>query len=102
MIVKKQMECRLAGETEILGENLPSATFVHHKIPTAELGYPKLTQWNRVFIENVRETQSEYLHVGFKVLTTVITGSSILWGKTSCRLLKVAWNLDYKELYPRR
>jgi hypothetical protein len=33
MIVEKQMECRLAGETEVLGENLPSATFVHHKIP---------------------------------------------------------------------
>jgi hypothetical protein len=30
MIVEKQMECRLAGETEVLGENLP---FVHHKIP---------------------------------------------------------------------
>jgi hypothetical protein len=23
MIVKKQMECRLAGETEVLGENMP-------------------------------------------------------------------------------
>jgi hypothetical protein len=35
MIVEKQMECRLAGETEVLGEkkNCPSATFVHHKIP---------------------------------------------------------------------
>jgi hypothetical protein len=33
MIVEKQMESRLAGETEVLGENLPSATFVHHKIP---------------------------------------------------------------------
>jgi hypothetical protein len=33
IIMEKQMECRLAGETEILGENLPSATFVHHKIP---------------------------------------------------------------------
>jgi hypothetical protein len=34
MIVEKQMECRLAGETEVLGENTcPSATFVHHKIP---------------------------------------------------------------------
>jgi hypothetical protein len=31
MIVEKQMKCRLAGETEVLGENLP--TFVHHKIP---------------------------------------------------------------------
>jgi hypothetical protein len=33
MIVEKQMECRLAGETEVLGENLPNATFFHHKIP---------------------------------------------------------------------
>jgi hypothetical protein len=34
MIVEKQMECRLAGETEVLGEKTcPSATFVHHKIP---------------------------------------------------------------------
>jgi hypothetical protein len=33
MIVEKQMECRLAEETKVLGENLPSATFVHHKIP---------------------------------------------------------------------
>jgi hypothetical protein len=33
MIVEKQVECRLAEETEVLGENLPNATFVHHKIP---------------------------------------------------------------------
>jgi hypothetical protein len=34
MIVEKQMECTLAGETEDLGEKLcPSATFVHYKIP---------------------------------------------------------------------
>jgi hypothetical protein len=33
MIVEKQIKCRLAKETEVLGENLPSATFVHHKIP---------------------------------------------------------------------
>jgi hypothetical protein len=31
MIVEKQMECRLAGETEFLGENLPQRHFVHHK-----------------------------------------------------------------------
>jgi hypothetical protein len=31
MIVEKQMKCRLAGETEVLGEILH--TFVHHKIP---------------------------------------------------------------------
>jgi hypothetical protein len=34
IIVEKQMECRLAGETEVLGEKTcPRATFVHHKIP---------------------------------------------------------------------
>jgi hypothetical protein len=27
MIVEKQMECRLAGETEVLGENLPQRNF---------------------------------------------------------------------------
>jgi hypothetical protein len=27
MIVEKQMECRLAGETEVLGENLPQHNF---------------------------------------------------------------------------
>jgi hypothetical protein len=30
MIVEKQMECRMAGESEALGENLPQR---HHKIP---------------------------------------------------------------------
>jgi hypothetical protein len=29
MIVEKRMECRLAGETEVLGENLPQ----HHFCP---------------------------------------------------------------------
>jgi hypothetical protein len=27
LIVEKQMECRLAGETEVLGENLPQRQF---------------------------------------------------------------------------
>jgi hypothetical protein len=31
MIVEKQIECRLAGETEVLGGNLPQRHFVHHK-----------------------------------------------------------------------
>jgi hypothetical protein len=35
MIVEKQMECRLAGETAKFSseKTCPSATFVHHKIP---------------------------------------------------------------------
>jgi hypothetical protein len=49
MIVEKLMECRLAGETEVLGENLP-----HHKIPhdqtrawtrAAAVGSRWLTAW---------------------------------------------------------
>jgi hypothetical protein len=35
MIVEKQMECRLAGETEVIGENLPQReTHIYkHKVP---------------------------------------------------------------------
>jgi hypothetical protein len=33
MIVEKQRECRLAGETEVLGENLPQRRFCPSKIP---------------------------------------------------------------------
>jgi hypothetical protein len=31
MIVEQSVELELAGETEILGENLPQCHFVHHK-----------------------------------------------------------------------
>jgi hypothetical protein len=34
MIVEKQIECRLAGETEILGENLPHRHFCPSQNPT--------------------------------------------------------------------
>jgi hypothetical protein len=34
MIVEKQMECRLAGETEVLGENLPQLHFCPSQNPT--------------------------------------------------------------------
>jgi hypothetical protein len=34
MIVEKQMECRLAGETEVLGENLPQRQFCPSQNPT--------------------------------------------------------------------
>jgi hypothetical protein len=32
MIVEKQTECRLAGETVVLGETCPSATFAHRAL----------------------------------------------------------------------
>jgi hypothetical protein len=34
MIVEKQMECRWAGETEVLGENLPQRHFCPSQNPT--------------------------------------------------------------------
>jgi hypothetical protein len=34
MIVDKQMECILAGETEVLGENLPQRLFCPSQNPT--------------------------------------------------------------------
>jgi hypothetical protein len=34
MIVEKQMECRLEGETEVLGENLPQRHFCPSQNPT--------------------------------------------------------------------
>jgi hypothetical protein len=34
MIMEKQMECKLAGETEVLGENLPQRHFCPSQNPT--------------------------------------------------------------------
>jgi hypothetical protein len=34
MIVEKQMECTLSGETEVLGENLPQCHFCPPQNPT--------------------------------------------------------------------
>jgi hypothetical protein len=55
MIVEKQIECRLARETEVLGQKTcPKATFVHHKMPRDQIrvwtravavGSRRLTAW---------------------------------------------------------
>jgi hypothetical protein len=46
MIVEQSVEWELAGETEVLGEDLPQCRFVHHKTdmtwPGLELESP---QW---------------------------------------------------------
>jgi hypothetical protein len=54
VIVEQLVEWRLAGETEVLGENLPQRHFVHHKShmtrPWLEpqagaVGSQRLTAW---------------------------------------------------------
>jgi hypothetical protein len=55
MIVEKQMECRLAEETEVLGENVPQRHFCPSQNPTwpdpglnpapAAVGSRRLTAW---------------------------------------------------------
>jgi hypothetical protein len=54
MIMEQFVEWRLAGETEVLGENLPQRHFVHHKSHmtrpgleprTAAMGSQRLTAW---------------------------------------------------------
>jgi hypothetical protein len=53
MMMEKLVEWWLAGETEVLGENLPQCRFVHHKpdMPAwtrtraAAVGNQRLTAW---------------------------------------------------------
>jgi hypothetical protein len=54
MIVEQLVDWRLAGETEVLGENLPPRHFVHHKSHmtrpgleprAATVGSQRLTAW---------------------------------------------------------
>jgi hypothetical protein len=49
MIVEKQMECRLAGETEALGENLLSITKSHMTRPGFE---PEPPRWGIGVLSN--------------------------------------------------
>jgi hypothetical protein len=46
MIMESMMECRLAGETEVLGENLPQCHFGPSQNPTCPPGFePGPPRW---------------------------------------------------------
>jgi hypothetical protein len=46
MIVESMMECKLAGETEVLGENLPQRHFCRSQNPTCPPGFePGPPRW---------------------------------------------------------
>jgi hypothetical protein len=46
MIVESMMECRLAGETEVVGENLPQRHFCPSQNPTYPTGFePAPPRW---------------------------------------------------------
>jgi hypothetical protein len=88
------MECRLAGETVVLGENLPQRHFSPSQNPTwpdpglnpgRRGGKPatnRLSYGAADFTLSVR-------HVRFQVLTVVAMKNAILWDLTLCSLVEV-------------
>jgi hypothetical protein len=54
LIVEKLVEWRLAGETEVLGENLPQRHFVHHKSHMTRPGFEPLFVLYSIIVISVR------------------------------------------------
>jgi hypothetical protein len=62
MILEKQIECRLAGETEVLGETCPRGTFIFLILVCEAIGTaatPAILCQPRVIVEMIVEKQME-------------------------------------------
>jgi hypothetical protein len=74
MIVEKQLECRLAGETEVLGENLPqrhsllSITNSHMTRPGFEPGPPRWEEAITLTITRTDTTDEQTPEVGDPII----------------------------------
>jgi hypothetical protein len=108
MMMEKQMECRLAGETEVLREKTcPSATFVHRKIPhdqtrvwtraAAAVGSRRLTAWA---VARPNETVSVWLLEDIDpcywfIRTSVRRGGGIACCTTSSMAITLTYLHEY-------
>jgi hypothetical protein len=95
MIVEKQMECRLAGETEILGENLPQRHFCSSQNPTwPDLGLNLGRRGGKPVINRLSYgAVLRYVDEGEVVLNRVVTGyeSCVHQYQTDSKCASVHW-----------